>query len=440
MLNDWTLFTAILAGMQTLVLLAFCDHGWKLRRDIPWKAVAYPALSVLVGAGVYALCRFVSDASLSLAFLYTLSLQLPLCALLFRGSAWHKGLFVVFTNVLYSIGLLLSLMVSVLLLPALEPLVGASRVGTGMNLLFQLLTFALLFALLWRQMPQRVDLLPPAPYWICIYAIYGLIYAASVYVSNTLIGSRLVTTVTPIIEAALLAVSVAVYLLFQQVCRTYHERLQRTLMEKQLSLQRAQMEELQASGTAMRKLRHELKNTMFYMQYLIDKRDFDGLTQYFQDFYRKEYHNLVEVDASGGILNAVLHQKISVAEQYDIQIVDELLCAAPPEIDEQDLCILLSNLLDNAIEACAKLENAVITVRMKRVKEYLSIIVSNSVDRDVLKENPQLDTRKRNREIHGIGIRVIREIVGRYDGSVQFESGNGMFRAKLMLRIGGDMT
>ena len=433
-----TMFTALLAALQTLALMILCDGYWGVRRALRPKWAVFGALSLAAGLGVYVLCRFVNDTHMTFSFLYTMALQLPLCVWLFRGGLLAKGLFILYTNVLHSIGLLLSLMLSILLLPVFSRVHSPTTVGFAMNLLFQLATFGILFLTRAVASPKRLTFLPPAPYWVCIYAIYGLIYAASVYVSDVLIKRNLVTGVTPIIETALLAVCVAVYLMFQRICQGYGEQIQRTLMEKQLSLQRAHLEELRASGDAMRKLRHELKNYMFYMQYLIDKKDFDALTQYFRDFYRKEYHNLVEVDSAGGILNAVLHQKLSVAEQYGIQIVDDLQCATPAEIDEQDLCILLSNLLDNAIEACQAIPNAVVTVRMRRVKEYLSLVVSNTIDRDVLKENPTLSTAKTHREIHGIGLRVIREIVRKYDGSVDFESGGGMFHAKLMLRIGGD--
>ncbi len=438
MLYDRTRFTALLIAWQTLVLLSLGASYWEPRCPLRYRAIVFPALSLIVGLCVYALCRLVSDAHLSYSFFYTLVLQLALCALLFRGRFRYQALYVVFSNVLYSISLLLSLMISVLLLPRFGTVIGISRISLVMNLLFQVLAFVLVFALRKQGDPRRVAILPPAPYWICIFALYALIYVGSVYVSDTLIGGRMVTLMTPVIETALLAVCVVVYLLFLRACEGYSDKLQRTLMEKQLSLQHAHLEELRSAGEAMRTLRHELKNYMFYMQYLIDKKDFDALTHYFRDFYEREYHNLVEVDSSGGILSAVLHQKLSTAGQHGIRITDEILCAVPPEIDEQDLCILLSNLLDNAIEGSIGVENAVILVRMKRVKEYLSLVVSNTVGRDVLKENPQLNTSKQQREIHGIGLKVIRELVRKYDGSVTFESGNGMFHAKLMLRAGGD--
>lgn len=436
--NNTVPWLLLLIGLQSFALLCYCDRFWELKRPVKGKWLVYALLSVAVCVGVRLLCRYVRDTHMTYSFLYTLCLQIPLCLVLFHGNPYYKGLYVLFSNILYSIFLLLSLMSSVLLLPHIGKYFGTSATGMIMNLIFQCMAFVLLHFLQKRSFANRFYLSPPAPYWLSIYSVYILIYTGSVYVSDILIKRNLISVMSLVLETGLLLVCVAVFLLYIRVCRGYYEDVQHKLVLRQLSIQRAQFQEIQTSGEAMRKLRHELKNHMFYMKYLIDKRDIDELERYFQDFYQKEYHNLVEVSASGSILEAVLEQKLSVAREHGISLRDEILCALPEAISELDMCILLTNLLDNAIEACIPLTSAVITVRIRRVKEYLSVVVSNTVDRDVLRENPNLHSQKKNREIHGIGIPVIRELVGKYDGSIRFESDQGMFRASLMLRIGGD--
>lgn len=427
-----------LIGLQSFALLAYCDRFWELKRPIKGRWILYALLTLAVCGGVFLMCRFIRDTHMTYSFIYTLLLQIPLCLALFRGNPCYMGLYVLFSNTLYSIFLLLSLMASVLLLPFTQKFLGLAASGMAMNLIFQVFAFLLLYFLQRHCFQNRFYLSPPMPYWLSIYFVYVLIYMGSVYVSDVLIKGNLVSMMSLVLESGLLLVCVAVFLLYIRVCRSYYEQVQHKLMQKQLSIQRAQFQEIQTSGEAMRKLRHELKNHMFYMKYLIDKKDFGELEQYFQKFYQEEYHNLIEVGASGSILEAVLQQKLSVANQHGIQLQDEILCARPEAISELDMCVLLTNLLDNAIEACIPLSNAVISIRIRQVKEYLSVVVSNTVDCDVLKENPLLHSKKKNREIHGIGVPVIRELVRKYDGSVQFESGAGMFHAKLMLRIGGD--
>ena len=96
---------------------------------------------------------------------------------------------------------------------------------------------------------------------------------------------------------------------------------------------------------------------------------------------------------------------------------------------------MLSNLIDNAIEACRELSCPSIEIHLRQVKDYVSLVVRNSAAQDVLKSNPLLRTGKLDKELHGIGLQVIREIVDRYEGSIQFESDNTTFTVMLMMKI-----
>lgn len=231
---------------------------------------------------------------------------------------------------------------------------------------------------------------------------------------------------------------VVVYLMFLSLCQSYHEKLQHTLIEKQYALQKAHFAEIQAANQALRELRHELKNYMFYMNYLIDQGDFEKLKSFFSEFYRKEHHNLYEVSASLSFLDAVLQQKVTFAQSLGIEVEQHVLLPEDAALDSLDLCVVLSNLIDNAVEACRDLPSPRIAIRLKRVKAYLSIVVENTAERDVLRHNPQLRTGKREAELHGIGLRVIRQIVERYDGSIEFESDAGSFKAMAMMKLPSD--
>ena len=174
---------------------------------------------------------------------------------------------------------------------------------------------------------------------------------------------------------------------------------------------------------------------MFYMNYLIDQGDFEKLRSFFADFYQKEHHNLYEVSGSDNYLDAVLQQKITSARALGIEVNDHVLLPEGDVLDNLDLCIVLSNLMDNAIEACRGLLDPSIEIQLRQVRDYVSLIVRNTAQQDILKNNPLLRTGKLDKELHGIGLQVIRDIVDRYEGSIQFESENTTFTVMLMMKI-----
>ena len=101
------------------------------------------------------------------------------------------------------------------------------------------------------------------------------------------------------------------------------------------------------------------------------------------------------------------------------------------------MCAVVSNLLDNAIEACENIENPYVWVDLSILKNYVSITVRNPVSEDVFKENPQLNTTKDNKQNHGLGIKIIRSIIDQYDGMLSFEMRDGLFVASAMMKLAG---
>ena len=109
----------------------------------------------------------------------------------------------------------------------------------------------------------------------------------------------------------------------------------------------------------------------------------------------------------------------------------------PPRlpIRDSDLCSLIANLLENALEGSRDVESPAVSVRIGCAKNYLCVRVTNRVSHDVLAENPRLSTTKAHAEDHGVGVPVVRSIVARYDGMLDFSVEDGCFIADALLKL-----
>ena len=103
------------------------------------------------------------------------------------------------------------------------------------------------------------------------------------------------------------------------------------------------------------------------------------------------------------------------------------------DIDELDLCNVLGNLLNNAIEACENIENSNIKLSLIKNKKLLLISVTNSLETSVINENKNLKTTKSDKKFHGYGIKNIRDIASKYNGKTEFTEENGQFVARVWL-------
>ena len=94
---------------------------------------------------------------------------------------------------------------------------------------------------------------------------------------------------------------------------------------------------------------------------------------------------------------------------------------------------LLSNLCDNAIEAASKVKNGEVHLYIMKKKAYLKIVIENSTDGNILQKNPEFETDKKNTQLHGLGIKIIKNIVKLYDGMYETEGTNHSLKTSILL-------
>lgn len=189
------------------------------------------------------------------------------------------------------------------------------------------------------------------------------------------------------------------------------------------------------------RLRHDLKNHVLALRGLWEERAWDKLGDYLKRMEDSAQFGANEEATGNRAVDALLFQKRKMAE--DRQIVWECDVQIPKQccISEFDLCVLFGNILDNAVEACMRLQQGereagrpFINVQARTVKKCFLLEVRNSMcdaekygNRFVEKENPQG---------HGIGLLNVGDVVRGYDGVMNTEIQNGVFAISVLLPIG----
>ena len=121
---------------------------------------------------------------------------------------------------------------------------------------------------------------------------------------------------------------------------------------------------------------------------------------------------------SSDMLNAVLNNKLSICKKNNIRFEVEISCVIPEE-KILNVCVIMSNLLDNAIEAEEKEDEGVIRCKINRNEDMLCIHIGNKISKSVLTDNPQLVTSKCDKKNHGFGTKSIIKRVKEMDGTYQ---------------------
>ena len=135
-------------------------------------------------------------------------------------------------------------------------------------------------------------------------------------------------------------------------------------------------------------------------------------------------------------VDALLYQKRKRAEEENIKWECDVQMPKGCCINEFDLCVLFGNILDNALEACRRMQNGecrFVNIQAKTVKKCFLLEVKNSMDR--MEKYTDGFTNKGDSQEHGIGLLNVGDVVNRYNGAVHKEVEKGIFVISILMPL-----
>lgn len=162
----------------------------------------------------------------------------------------------------------------------------------------------------------------------------------------------------------------------------------------------------------------------------------DEDTKQLMERIRKIYQELDSADdasySANPAVDSVLRLKIGKAKSEGIETDIYVLIPKGLKLEYGDTGVLYGNLLDNAIEACQKVEKGkrYIHIENKYMDGKMLLVIENSKPPAV---NEKLQTTKQDSYQHGRGIASVRKVVGKYNGTVVFSDKGDCFEAAVML-------
>lgn len=207
-------------------------------------------------------------------------------------------------------------------------------------------------------------------------------------------------------------------------------------LAQQYALQMRHADEISVLYRDFRRLRHEEKNQEIYVLHLLRTKNYDELQKYFEGLTEITDEYAMKIDSGNHLVNAILWAKVQTAEHEHIPMLVEAAVPVELSIEGAHLCSVLVNLIDNAIEASRHSERPKIQVTICMKQDYLFICVANAVDTNTMAVNPELRSTKKDKKIHGFGIRSVKLIAEQYNGICDFTVENHTFTATVMLASG----
>ena len=233
----------------------------------------------------------------------------------------------------------------------------------------------------------------------------------------------------------------AIILLFETIFAFQKEeawkektRRREYMTSRQLQYYAKQYEALSHFQETMRKERHERKNRNMELLMLAQKGDFDSLI-----CRLNEEQSLMTPHSSttgNRTVDAVLDFEKAVAREKKIEVEESISIPREMEVADSVLCSVLGNALDNAIEACDRVseKERLVKIFMKVERKNLFIEIKNRYDGTIFKaQDGRLISRKENPQEHGMGLRIMHELLEHADGNVETMWDEHVFTLRVMI-------
>ena len=208
---------------------------------------------------------------------------------------------------------------------------------------------------------------------------------------------------------------------------------QAEVQEQLLNLQRMQHEQLLQYNEKVKAARHDLRQQLNVIWNYLEQSDMDGLQDYLAAYARELPPDIRRTFTKNFALNAVCTRYAEEARRLEIDYDVELDMPEQLSINEPEVCALLGNLLENAVEACRGVRCSAPFIRVRGAWEdgHITFAVDNSCEKEPLWKDGRLLSSKR--EGFGTGTWTVQRTAERYGGMAKFTYQDGVFFASVFL-------
>lgn len=226
---------------------------------------------------------------------------------------------------------------------------------------------------------------------------------------------------------------ILIYYMFYLIACTLVKKQKAETMNHMLSIQGNQYQQLLRTVEEDSRIRHDFRHQLIVIAKLVEQKEYEKLEQYVGK-YIEDTQEEVRLYSSSAAINALISYYDSICmrkgirREFSVSLPEKLL------IPDQDFCVMLGNLLENAIDGVREVNDPYIYLKIRQTaSNMLAIKVVNPYQGELRKERGHYRSSKR--EGVGRGLESVNTIVQRYQGVIEILTAGQIFTVKALLQI-----
>ena len=219
-----------------------------------------------------------------------------------------------------------------------------------------------------------------------------------------------------------------VYVLYVNMQKDHAKQLEYSILQQAFKSQEKSVEETKILYQSVRSIRHDLKQHFQVALTMLHSGKINEAVDYMEKYNDTVLDGISnKVFCDNDVVNYIINSKSKICSDRHIKIYI-YIANEIPEFSDLDLCVLLGNALDNAIEGVSGDGNNEIYLEFRNVDNFFMISVKNTIINSVLEYNPNLISTKNEKEL-----------VQKYNGSIEFYESDNKFCCDMLLDIPDNM-
>ncbi|SDG32128.1 GHKL domain-containing protein [Paenibacillus sp. cl6col] len=230
-----------------------------------------------------------------------------------------------------------------------------------------------------------------------------------------------------------LFLNVMIIYIFDSIIDKYKFMQEHTQLQHQMDYQDANYEKVVHSFKSIKRIIHDTNQQFLYIEECIKRNELAAAMEHIKTTLNKVEGAYQRVNTGNLVIDALITNTLNIGQANGIRIDTKLnLWSQEIHIDRYDLCVVIGNMLDNAIEASKKLtiaEDRYILIKIHSTESSLLIHILNHMENEVA----HLHSQKPSPEFHGIGLTNIARICDKYGGHMTIETKHKVFNNMVLL-------
>lgn len=226
---------------------------------------------------------------------------------------------------------------------------------------------------------------------------------------------------------------VLIYFLFYAVARSFVEKQKTEIANRMLSMQGAQYQQLLRNVEENSRIRHDFRHQLIVISELVGQKEYEKLKEYVGK-YIDEGQAEMKLYSYSAALNALISYYESICRRRGIHTDFSVSLPKKLTVSEQDFCVMLGNLLENAMEGVCDMEESYISLKIRQAaSKMLAVSVENPYQGELRREGGHYRSSKRDG--FGQGLESVNMIALKYEGIMEVFADAQVFTVKILLQI-----